>query len=338
MAAAPAPVPTQASLGSAESFDLAKCTRLFADCSAAAHDVPVLPFLQACEEVKKVVASLGMVLGFASVEISERVAGILARVKDLRQAGAAQGGLAEPQSAAAAAAAAPAAARASSAAGGGGGGAAAGGAPADAVAVRETLQWLVEDEAAHKGAAERNASVSAKQRRLRARAIVWRGRKVRFGGGPLDHFPFGCSPPARPPACPPACRPPTPAHLPLQAARNLYRLTWVLDFIARLLTELVDKPDESLKEAATLAYEAHLAPHHSWVMKKTVAAALLMLPAKEVFLKSLVGAGGAAAGGDGGVGEDAPARVRAFVASFVPLRAALWALFRNLGLCDGRLE
>jgi len=104
----------------------------------------------------------------------------------------------------------------------------------------------------------------------------------------------------------------------------------VLDFIARLLTELVDKPDESLKEAATAAYDAHLAPHHSWVMKKTVSAALLMLPAKEVFLKSLVG-------GDA-VGEDAPGRVRAFVASFAPLREALWATFRSLGLCNGRLE
>ena len=105
---------------------------------------------------------------------------------------------------------------------------------------------------------------------------------------------------------------------------------WVLDFIARLLTELVDKPDESLKEAATAAYEAHLAPHHSWVMKKTVAAALVMLPSKEVFMKSLVGA-------DAG-GEEAPGRIRAFVASFTPLRESLWELYKNLGLCDGRLE
>jgi len=103
----------------------------------------------------------------------------------------------------------------------------------------------------------------------------------------------------------------------------------VLDFISRLLTELVDKPDESLKEAATAAYEAHLAPHHSWVMKKTVAAALVMLPAKPVFLKSLVGAE---------PGEDSPGRIRAFIASFEPLRAGLWALFQNLKLCDGRLE
>ena len=57
-AAATAPVPTQESLGTPGAFDIALCTRLFAECSAAAHDVPVLPFLTACEEVKKVVASL----------------------------------------------------------------------------------------------------------------------------------------------------------------------------------------------------------------------------------------------------------------------------------------
>ena len=114
-----------------------------------------------------------------------------------------------------------------------------------------------------------------------------------------------------------------------QAARHLYRLLWVLDFIARLLTELVDKPDESLKEAATAAYEAHLAAHHSWVMKKTVAAALVLLPAKAVFLKSLVGAEPS---------EDSPGRIRTFVASFAPLRASLWALYENLKLCSGRLE
>jgi len=158
-AAPPPPVPTQESLGTAGPFDLDKCARLFAECSAAAHDVPVLPFLTACEEVKKLVASLGVILGFASVEITERVAGILARVKDLRLAAAAQGGATAPQTAAAAAAAAPAAARASSSAAAGGAGAAGAG-PAEAVGVRETLQWLVEDEASRKGAVERGTSVS----------------------------------------------------------------------------------------------------------------------------------------------------------------------------------
>ena len=77
--AAPSPIPSQESLGSPGAFDLDKCTRLFAECSAAAHDVPVLPFLTACEEIKKVVASLGTILGFASSEITDKVAGMLVR-------------------------------------------------------------------------------------------------------------------------------------------------------------------------------------------------------------------------------------------------------------------
>ena len=107
---------------------------------------------------------------------------------------------------------------------------------------------------------------------------------------------------------------------------------WVLDFIAVLLTDVTDKPAESLKDAASSAYEATLAPHHSWIMKKTVSAALMLLPAKEAFLKNLAGPEG---------GHDAPDfsdRVRAFVASFAPVRAELWRVYRALGLVDGRLE
>ena len=89
--AAAAPVPPQDALGSPGAFDLAKCTRLFAECAGSPHDVPVLPFLTACEEIKKIVASLGVILGFASVEFTERVSGVLARLKDLRQAAVAAG-------------------------------------------------------------------------------------------------------------------------------------------------------------------------------------------------------------------------------------------------------
>ena len=156
----------------------------------------------------------------------------------------------------------------------------------------------------------------------------------------MDASPLTSScPPARPSTARSCAGPARPsARAAPQAARHLFRLMWVLDFIARLLTELVDKPDESLKEAATAAYEAHLAPHHSWVMKKTVAAALVMLPAKEVFVKSLVAGASGAAEGTAAAGEDAPGRIRSFVASFTPLRAALWSLYKNLALCDGRLE
>ena len=235
-AAEPAEVPLQDALSTHGPFELTKCTRLFDACAAAAHDVPVLPFLTACEEIKKVVASLGTILGFASTEITEKVAGMLQRLKELRRRAAAEAG------------------------------------------VRETLQWLIADEVARKGAAERND----------------RGH--------------------------------------VSASRSLYRLMWVLDFISALLSELVDLPAESLREAATHAYEATLAPHHSWVMKKTVSAALLLLPSRAAFLKGL-------AGPEGGEDRpDFPDRVRAFVASFKPVRDELWRMYRELGLVDGRLE
>ena len=94
----------------------------------------------------------------------------------------------------------------------------------------------------------------------------------------------------------------------------------------------MDAPAKSLKECAQAAYEPTLMPHHSWVMKKTVGAALMLLPAKEVFMKSLAGPEG---------GEHAPEfadKVRAFVASFGPLRAELGRFYKATGLDDGRLE
>jgi hypothetical protein len=56
--------------------DVLTTVYLESDIPADMADVPVLPFLTACEEVKKLVASLGVILGFASVEITERVAGM----------------------------------------------------------------------------------------------------------------------------------------------------------------------------------------------------------------------------------------------------------------------
>jgi hypothetical protein len=68
---------------------------------------------------------------------------------------------------------------------------------------------------------------------------------------------------------------------------HLSRLLWFLDFVYELLLHLVDNMQTAtpLKDSATLAYERSLAPHHPWILRKTISAALMILPAKEHFLR-----------------------------------------------------
>lgn len=77
------------------------------------------------------------------------------------------------------------------------------------------------------------------------------------------------------------------------AGRTLLRLMWALKFIDCLLAYLheVKRPGTKLAgEAATLragvahAYAEALAEHHSWALRKTVKAALALLPSADVFL------------------------------------------------------
>ena len=60
---------------------------------------------------------------------------------------------------------------------------------------------------------------------------------------------------------------------------------WFLDFVYILLERLLQHPETSLKDCAHEAYEVSLSPHHPWILRKTIHAALMMLPTKETFLK-----------------------------------------------------
>ncbi|OSX70999.1 hypothetical protein BU14_0617s0004 [Porphyra umbilicalis] len=75
---------------------------------------------------------------------------------------------------------------------------------------------------------------------------------------------------------------------PPSAARTLLRLLWATKFLAVLMAELgsayTPGSTKTLRDAVGKAYGAALRPHHSWVVAKGVAAALLLLPSKEVFL------------------------------------------------------
>lgn len=83
-------------------------------------------------------------------------------------------------------------------------------------------------------------------------------------------------------------------------ARTLLRLMWALKFAAVLLcrlSEAFEKEDElrhdthnaitsdtSLRWAVLSAYDAALAEHHSWTLRRSVKAACYVLPTKEVFI------------------------------------------------------
>jgi Glycolipid transfer protein (GLTP) len=99
---------------------------------------------------------------------------------------------------------------------------------------------------------------------------------------------------------------------PPTATRTLLRLMWATRFIDVLLRELSasfaaesgsDVSSEvsldgggkgrsglrigTLREAVCTAYDEALAPHHSWTVRRTVAAACYLLPSKEIFVDKL---------------------------------------------------
>lgn len=119
------------------------------------------------------------------------------------------------------------------------------------------------------------------------------------------------------------------------------RLCWFLDFITALLKVLlpgallgegVDIPADtpadgmaSLSDAAKFAYDAALAPHHPWLLRKTVSAGLLMLPNKSNFFASIAG---------GSAVEEVPARLAAFRRQVDPVKEALWNFLKTNNLQD----
>lgn len=86
------------------------------------------------------------------------------------------------------------------------------------------------------------------------------------------------------------------AKPPPSAARTLLRLMWALKFIDTLLGHLRDatrtdsrmpSAQRTLRAAVSVAYEKALAEHHSWALRKTVRAALSLLPSQETFIEKV---------------------------------------------------
>eukprot|EP00737_Agarophyton_chilense_P001694 gb/GEZJ01001900.1/.p1 GENE.gb/GEZJ01001900.1/~~gb/GEZJ01001900.1/.p1 ORF type:complete len:253 (-),score=30.17 gb/GEZJ01001900.1/:339-1097(-) len=78
--------------------------------------------------------------------------------------------------------------------------------------------------------------------------------------------------------------------------RTLLRLMWALKFTDRLLDSLAQAFDansavaanqRTLRWAVATAYDAALAQHHSWTIRKTVKGACLLLPSKESFMNRI---------------------------------------------------
>lgn len=104
----------------------------------------------------------------------------------------------------------------------------------------------------------------------------------------------------------------------VSGSRSLLRLMWFLDFLSALLGRLLQDKTE-LKECATTAYEEALAPHHPWIVRKSIGAAMYFVPSKEKFWHNLAGS------------HDSSyirPRLQQFVELVEVLRAELWAYYR----------
>lgn len=226
----------------------------FRECEVHSRDVPITAFVSGCEEVKKIVYSLGAAFSIASADITEKNGVLHARLKEL-EAQAHSRGHEAPRADAA---------TSSSATG-------------DAthtvdVRVRFTLQWLVLDEM-RRGVHKRN------------------DREYVSG------------------------------------ARSLLRLMWFLDFLQALIGRLVSDTDaKELRACAQEAYDEALAPHHPWVLRKTIGAAMYLLPSKDSFMTTLAG--------DASSPAELRPKLREFLAVMNPVRTALWAFYDAHGIRD----
>lgn len=112
------------------------------------------------------------------------------------------------------------------------------------------------------------------------------------------------------------------------ASRSILRLLWFMDFLQVLLTHLCgESPFKTLKEMAQDAYDKALAPHHPFLVRKTIGAAMYFCPTEAAFWKRIVE-------------ETSPPRdeaalkvaLRQFLVVMAPVRDQLWGFFRELKL------
>ena len=70
-------------------------------------------------------------------------------------------------------------------------------------------------------------------------------------------------------------------------SRNLHRVTNAVKFIRILLESLLENSEQSLKSAATKAFQGSIEYYLAWAPKQAVKAGLYLLPSKEKFLEKI---------------------------------------------------
>jgi len=114
----------------------------------------------------------------------------------------------------------------------------------------------------------------------------------------------------------------------VSGARSVLRLMWFLDFLQSLLSQLSDPAcTKELKECAQVAYDHALAPHHPWILRKTIGGAIYFLPHKATFWGNLATAGATDA-------ATLQSRLSTFLAAMEPVRVSLWEFYRAHGLTE----
>lgn len=216
----------------------------WATCRQSKHDIPLAAFMTGCEEVKKIIMTLGSAMSIASSDITEKVGILQKRLDDLKVL-VQESGEAPPLAEGAEVA-------------------------DDDKRVRLTLQFMVKHEMAKK--------------------------VERLESGPY-----------------------------VSGSRSLLRLMWFLDFISVLLTTMSSSASKELKECARDAYEAALAPHHPWIVRKTVSAAMFILPKRETFIRNLAAPN---------TPESVQPVLAALLAEVEPVRKELWAFYTQHKITD----
>ena len=111
----------------------------------------------------------------------------------------------------------------------------------------------------------------------------------------------------------------------VSGSRSLLRLMWFLDFIYHLMHNLTSEPDKELSESAQSAYDVALAPHHPWVLRKTIGGAIYFLPHRAHFLHNL---------DPEATEETVIKRLVEFLDCMNPVRLYLWKHYEALHITD----
>lgn len=107
----------------------------------------------------------------------------------------------------------------------------------------------------------------------------------------------------------------------ISGARSLLRLMWFMDFLGILINHLTEDTKE-LKEMASDAYDRALGPHHPWLVRKGIQAAMMFCPGKAKFWTNLLA--------ESTVTDPKAIKTTLieFLAQMEPVRAGLWEFYR----------